>query len=98
MDSEGGERAGVFAADDAAPDDDHLLRDRLDGQQRVAIDDDLAVDVDPVRLLRMRASGDENEFARDAPDVLTEAAHLDGVSVENAGRALDLVDPVPLEI
>ena len=82
-----GEHRRVLAADDAAADDEHRLRQAVDLQDGVGVVDVLVVERDVRRVVRLRAGGDEEHLARQPPRRAAGARDLDGVRVDEARDA-----------
>ena len=80
------EHRRVLAADDAAADDEHRLREAIDLEDGVRVVDVLVVERDVRRVVRLRARGHEEHLARDPPGRAAAAGDLDGVGVDEARR------------
>jgi hypothetical protein len=96
--AEGGEDAGILAADHAAADHDEAARDGGEREHVVAVDHDGAVERDLRRVHGTRPGGDQEDIGGDAPWFLLVARHLDRVRRGEAGLALDRDDAVLLQV
>ncbi len=88
----------VLETDDAGSDDDDLSRKRRALKQLVGIDDPVAVEGNVVAVRRTRAAGDENMLGRQACEVAVAGRHLEGVRIDEPGRAVHGRDVVAPEL
>ena len=85
LDPERGEGAGIFAANDAAADDDELLRHRLELEDLVGIVDAVVVERELRRPEGRGAGGDEDPVAAEQ-DFPVAGVDAHGVRVDEAAR------------
>src|SRR5262249_52940954 len=93
--AEGGEHRRVLDADHAGPDHDHRLRDAVEVDDPVRVDDRLVVEVDALRPGRTGAGGDDDLLGGD--DLVPPAGLVlerDRVRVGEPGRTVQQPDPV----
>jgi hypothetical protein len=79
--------------------DEHRLREAVDLQDGVRVVDVLVVEGDALRVVRLGAGRDQEEFARDARRAGSRGGEeLDGVRIDEPRFPLVGGDAVPLEV
>jgi hypothetical protein len=94
--AECGEHRGVLDADDSCPYDNHRLRDSIEQEQPVGVEDRPVVERHIARVRRTCPARDHHPLRRDLSRLV--ARHFHGMRVEKAGAPLEDDDVVPQEL
>ena len=94
--AERSEHRGVLDADHSCPDNDNGVRDPVEVEQAVGVEDRPVVEFHLGRVRRARPGGDDHPVGTDPPLFVTR--HQNGVRVEEVSAPMDDLDVVPQQL